>query len=70
MDKEVPNGKETDLAEEMRELRAHIVRINSPKRRFLLGVIAGVGTALGATIVAAPLIVALSNALTRVGLLE
>ena len=70
MDKEVPNGKETDLAEEMRELRAHIERINSPKRRFLLGVIAGVGTALGATIVAAPLIVALSNALTRVGLLE
>jgi hypothetical protein len=47
-----------------------MVRINDARRRFFIGVLSGLGGALGASIVAAPLIVAVTELLTELGLLN
>lgn len=60
--------EELDLAEEIKELRKHLTRINSFRYRLLLGIIGGVGTAIGATVIAAILFVIISRLVMALGL--
>lgn len=51
----------TELKNEVRKLRETLEHVNRLSTKFFLGIIAGVGTALGATIVAAILLYILSR---------
>ncbi len=57
-----------DLAQELHKLDATLRALNSPHRRFTLGMIHGVGTAIGATVIAAALIYAIISTLHALGL--
>lgn len=56
------------LSKEAKLLRETLDRTQAPGRRFFIGVLAGVGYALGATVVAAILLFWLSQLLARAGL--
>lgn len=56
------------LAEEIRALTFYLKKTNSFRHRFLMGMFWGIGGVLGATILAAPLILALSKLLAPLGL--
>ena len=58
--KEQPS-EELHLAEEIKALREKLTRINSLKYRLLLGIVGGVGTAIGAGVIAAMLFVIISR---------
>lgn len=57
-----------DLAEEIYQLRKYMKKVNSPRRRITLGVIGGIAGALGATIIAAPILIYISKFLRTLGL--
>jgi len=60
-------AEELHLAEEVKELRERLTRINSLKYRLLLGIVGGVGTAIGATVIAAILFVIISRVVMALG---
>ena len=56
----------SDISKELTELTAQLQLQNSPTRRFFLGIITGVGTALGATIVASLIILILARVVSTI----
>ena len=56
------------LQKELRKLDRTLPALNSPQRRFVLGIVHGVGTAVGATIITAVLIYGIISTLHALGL--
>lgn len=60
-------GEDLVLSVEIKSLREHLTRINSLRYRLLLGIVGGVGTAIGATVIAAILFVIISRLVMALG---
>jgi len=60
-DKQPKTQSEQGLKAEVRKLRETLERVNTVSTKFFLGIVGGVGTAVGATIVAAILLYILSR---------
>lgn len=62
--KENDKSPSDDLTAEVRKARRALEAFNSPLRRFSLGIVAGIGSAIGATLIAALLFYTLSQLLS------
>ena len=56
------------LAKEVSRVATALERQNSAKRRFLMGIVFGVGTAIGASIIASLIVILAVKALSVIGL--
>jgi len=63
-----PKDTAPEIGSELMLVATELKKANSPKRRFFLGIIFGVGTALGASVIAGVLVLLMARLLAPIGI--